>query len=99
MTDQQIYIWTTIFVTLVVCWLLYLVARSVKRGLAARREGDWDFGEYGVLVRRPDGSYSPIDLDDLMSMEQETQAAIDEFWFRHELRAVQLYGDAILRPQ
>ena len=85
--------------TLVVGGLLYLVARSIKRRRPRRRaEGDWDF-EHGVLTLHPDGSYSPIALDDLMAMKLETQAEIDEFWFRHELRAFQLYGDAVLKPQ
>ncbi len=87
-------------VTSALCgFILALLGQRVIRWYKARKEGDWSFGEYGIMEHLPDGTLKTLSFEDLMAMKQDTQADVEEFWKQQELRAYRLYGAGITREQ
>ena len=59
-----------------------------------------DFGEFGVVMVDEDtGKLRPMVGADILALEQETDEAVTQWWFRKEAEAFELYGEAILRLQ
>ncbi len=97
MSEQQILIWTMTFIILVACWMLYVVAKRVIRWFNERQEGDWSFGEFGIIKRQDDGSYRAMDMNDLMELECQTEAALAEWWRLVVIDAYGKHGPGIMR--
>ncbi len=59
-----------------------------------------DFGEFGVMMRDEEsGELRPMIGADVLALEQETDEAVAEWWFRKEAEAFAIHGEAIVRPQ
>jgi hypothetical protein len=69
-------------------WILDMVAGPV------------DFGEFGVLMVDEDtGELRPMLGADILALENETDEAVAEWWFRKEAEAFAIHGEAIVRAQ
>lgn len=59
-----------------------------------------DFGEFGVLMRDEEtGELRPMVGADMLAMQEETDEAVADWWFKKEAEAFAIHGDGITRVQ
>jgi hypothetical protein len=58
-----------------------------------------EFGEFGIMFRNKDGNFVPMVQADMDALKADVDERIEDFWFRHEAKAFETHGEAILKPQ
>lgn len=86
---------------LFLAWCLYIIVSVLVRAYIRHRneqaEGDWGWGEYGVLMRQPDGSYRAMDNEDFEELRRTAEDAEDDWWLATFSEAFHRYGDGVLK--